>query len=137
MLLSFHLLTNDHFQGDFSNKRCILFTFSNISLHFHGVHLMEGRPWATLLNHKQLFNVNQNLLPRVLKIQFYHLLFFFLSLHRTTKEFLAFMKATVHVFVISITCALFSVDWPKSVSKSFKNTILPSSVFFPLSASNN
>ena len=50
---------------------------------------------------------------------------------------LAFMKATVHVFVISITCALFSVDWPKSVSKSFKNTILPSSVFFPLSASNN
>ena len=36
--------------------------------------------------------------------------FFFFSLHQTIKEFLAFIKTTIHTFVISITCALFSVD---------------------------
>ena len=33
------------------------------------------------------------------------------SLYWTTKESLAFIKATLHAFVISITCALFKVDW--------------------------
>ena len=33
------------------------------------------------------------------------------SLHQTAKEFLAFIKATVHAFVISNTCASLSVDW--------------------------
>ena len=36
--------------------------------------------------------------------------FFFFSLHQTIKEFLAFIKTTIHTFVISITRALFSVD---------------------------
>ena len=35
----------------------------------------------------------------------------FSSLYWTTKESLAFIKATLHAFVISITCALFNVDW--------------------------
>ena len=30
---------------------------------------------------------------------------------RTTMESLAFIKVTLHAFVISITCALFKVDW--------------------------
>ena len=34
---------------------------------------------------------------------------FFFSLHQTTKKFLAFIKAAIHAFVISITGA-FSVD---------------------------
>ena len=33
------------------------------------------------------------------------------SLHQTTKEFFAFIKATVQAFVISITFAIFNVDW--------------------------
>ena len=37
--------------------------------------------------------------------------FFFLSLRRTTKEPLDFIKATVRDFAISITCPLFNVDW--------------------------
>ena len=58
-----------------------------------------------------LFDVNQNLLARALKIHFHHLLFFIFTISTSkTKEFLAFMKATVNAFVISITCALFSVD---------------------------
>ena len=64
MPLLFHMLTNDHFQGDFLNKCYIWSTFSNISLAFHEVHLIEGRPLTTLLNHEQIFNVNQNLLAR-------------------------------------------------------------------------
>ena len=39
-----HLLANDHFQGDFLNKLNILFTFSNISIPFHEVNLIEGLP---------------------------------------------------------------------------------------------
>ena len=46
---------------DFLNKMYILSTFSNISLPFPGVHFIEGRPWATLLKHEQLFDVKQNL----------------------------------------------------------------------------
>ena len=46
MPLFFHLLTNDHFQGEFINKLYILSAFSNISLPFQEVHLKEGRPWA-------------------------------------------------------------------------------------------
>ena len=67
MPLFFLLLTNDHYQGDFLNKLYILATFSNISLSFHEVHLIEGRSWATLLNHEQLLDVDQNLLARALK----------------------------------------------------------------------
>ena len=34
------------------------------------------------------------------------------SLHQTAKEFLAFIKATVHTTIISITCAPFNlIDW--------------------------
>ena len=47
------------------------------------------------------------------KIYFHCLLFFFLSIHQTTKKFFAFIfafiKATLPAFVISITCA-FNVD---------------------------
>ena len=64
--LFFHLLTNDHFQGDFLNKLYIS-TFSNTSLPFHEVHLIEGPSFTTLLNHEKLFDVNQNLLARALK----------------------------------------------------------------------
>ena len=39
-----------------------------------------------------------------------HLLFFFLSLHQLTKEFLAFIEATIRALVISIACALFNID---------------------------
>ena len=41
MPLFFHLLTNDHFQGDFLNNFFILSTFSNISLPIHEAHLVE------------------------------------------------------------------------------------------------
>ena len=41
-----------------------------ISLPFHEVHLIEGWPLTTLLNHEQLFDVNQNLLARALKNAF-------------------------------------------------------------------
>ena len=44
--LFFHLLTNDHFQGKFFTKLYVLSTFSNISLPFQEVHLIEGQPWA-------------------------------------------------------------------------------------------
>ena len=33
------------------------------------------------------------------------------SLYRTTKEFLAFVKGTLHAFVIAITCTLLNVYW--------------------------
>ena len=46
MPLLFHHLTNDHFQGDFLNKRYILSTFSNISLPFHEVYLIEGHSFV-------------------------------------------------------------------------------------------
>ena len=65
--LLLYLLINDQFQSDFLNKTYILCTFSNISLPFHEVRLIEGSPWAVLLNHKQIFDVNQNLLARALK----------------------------------------------------------------------
>ena len=44
MPLFFHLLTNDHFQGDFLNELYIESIFSNIPLPFHEVPLIEGRP---------------------------------------------------------------------------------------------
>ena len=46
MPLFFHLLTNNHFQGEFVKKLYMLFTFSNIWLPFQEVHLTEGRPEA-------------------------------------------------------------------------------------------
>ena len=62
------------------------------------------------VGHEQLYHVNKNILARALKkIHFHYLLFFSLSVHETNKEFLAFIKATIHAFVISITCT-FSVD---------------------------
>ena len=64
------MLTNDHFQRNILNKLYILSTFSNISLPFHEVHLIEGRTWTTLLNHEQLFDVNQTLLAKPLKNKF-------------------------------------------------------------------
>ena len=108
MLFSFQLLINDHFHGDFLNKLYILSTFSNILLPFQGVHFKEGR--LTLLNHEQLFDVNQNLLVRALRNPFPPSYVFFLFLHGTTKEYLAFIKATADAFVISVTCTLFGVD---------------------------
>ena len=58
--------------------------------------------------------LNQNLLAEALKNKFLSPSFFFQltrsSLHQTTKEFLAFIKPTLHVFVISVTFALFNVD---------------------------
>ena len=83
MPLSFNLLTNHHFQGDFLNKLYI---------------------------YEQVLDFNRNLLLELYKIHFQHLLFFSFFVHRTTKEFLAFIKATVHAFVTSIAFALFSVD---------------------------
>ena len=83
MPLSFNLLTNDHFPGDFLNK---------------------------LYMYEQVLYVNQHLLIELYKIHFQHLLIFSFSVHRTTKEFLVFIKATVHAFVTSIACALFSID---------------------------
>ena len=54
-------------------------------------------------------------LQEFLKIIFCHLPLFsqrtHFSLHRTTKKFLAFIKAIVYAFVISTACALFDVDW--------------------------
>ena len=100
MPLFFYLLTNDHFQGNFLNKLYILSTFSNISLPFHEIHLIESRSQRTLLNHEKFFDVNQNLLARALKIHFHNLLFFLRFPHRTTKEFLVFIKAAVRTFVI-------------------------------------
>ena len=69
MPLFFHLLTNDYFERDFLNKlyNCTSI-FSNISLPFHEVHLIEGWPRTKFLNHEQLFDVN--LLARALKNEF-------------------------------------------------------------------
>ena len=54
----------------------------------------------------------KKLLARSLKSTFSpSSVFVFFSLHQTTKQFLAFIKPTVHPFVISVTCAWFSVDW--------------------------
>ena len=57
------------------------------------------------------FHVNKKYLAIALKKYTFTIfcLFFFFSLHQTAKEFLAFIKATIHAFVISIACALFSV----------------------------
>ena len=70
MPLFFHLLSN--FQKHFHNKLYILSIFSNISVPFHVFSLIEGRPWTTLLNHEQHFNIKS--LPKALKIHFHHLL---------------------------------------------------------------
>ena len=59
---------------------------------------------------KRVFDVKSKFLARALKKTFSPSSVFFFSLHQTTKEFLAFIKATIHALVISITCALFSVD---------------------------
>ena len=102
MPLFFHLLTNDHFQGDFLNKLYIKSIFNEISLPFLEIHLIEGWPWTALLNHKQLFDINQNLLSSNLKNKFSPTSIFFpmtcFSLHQTTKEFLVFIKATHSCF---------------------------------------
>ena len=55
-------------------------------------------------NHEQLFDVKQNLLGRALRDKFSPSSVFFFqltrfSLHQTTTEFLAFIKATVHRLV--------------------------------------
>ena len=92
MPLFFHLLINDHFQVDFFNNLYILSTFNNVSLPFREVHLIEGRPQTTLLNHGQFFDVNQNLLVRALKNTFSKSSVFFISLHWTTKRLLAFKQ---------------------------------------------
>ena len=60
------------------------------------------------VGHEQLFHINKKILARTFK-KYIFTMSFFLSLHQTTKEFLAFIKATIHAFVISITC-IFSVD---------------------------
>ena len=62
------------------------------------------------VGHGQLFDVNKNFLAKPLKNTFSPFSVFFLSLHQTTEECLAFINTTIHAFVISITCALFSVD---------------------------
>ena len=74
------------------NKLYILSTFGNISLPFHEVHLKEGQPWTTLLNHEQLFDVNQNLLARALKIYFHRLLFFYSPYIEQPRNFLLSQK---------------------------------------------
>ena len=63
MPLFFFLLTIDHFQRGFLNKLFILSTLSNILLPF------KRNPFdkKSAMNHKQLFDVNQNLLARALK----------------------------------------------------------------------
>ena len=62
--------------------------------------------------HEQLFHVNKKYLAIALKnTPSQSSVFFFFSLHQTTKEFLAFIKATIHAFVISIAWALFSIVW--------------------------
>ena len=62
------------------------------------------------VGHKQLFDVNKNVLARALQNTFSSSSVFFFSLYQITKEFLAFVKATILTLVISITYALFSVD---------------------------
>ena len=94
------------------NKLYILSTFGNISLPFHEVHLKEGQPWTTLLNHGQLFDVNQNLLARALKIYFHRLLFFHSPYIEQPRNFLLSQKQLYipllfpsHVFNSALT------DW--------------------------
>ena len=61
MSLFFHLLTI-YVQGMFlTNCTCNLLQV-NILLPFQEVHLTEGCPLTTLLNHEQRFDVNQNVL---------------------------------------------------------------------------
>ena len=112
VLLLFHCLTNDHFQGDFLNKLYMLF---NISLPFYEVHLIEDQPWTTLLKHEQLFHVDQNLLAKALKNTFSPSSVFFFSLHPTTtiNEFLIFIKSKCtclfyfyHVLYSALICWL-------------------------------
>ena len=55
--------------------------------------------------------LTKEFLARPLKNTFSPYYVFFFSQHQANKEFLAFIKATIHAFVILITCALFSVDW--------------------------
>ena len=77
-----------------------------------------GQIWGSNLEVKfgsQIWELNLKKCARMLYFPLLNFYFFFpqltcFSLHRTTKEFLAFIKATVHAFVISITCALFNVD---------------------------
>ena len=113
MPLFFHLLTNVHFQGEFVNKLYILSTFSNISLPFYEVHLIEGRRW-TMNDFSKLTQIEVNSLSklaRALKNTFSPYFVFSLSLQQATKELFAFIKTTVYAFVISMICALFSIDW--------------------------
>ena len=93
MPLAFHLLINGHFifkEIFLTNCRSYLL-FSNISLPFHEFHLREDWPRTTLLNHEQLFQVNQNLLARTLRDIFSPSSVFFqltrFSLHRTTSKY--------------------------------------------------
>ena len=65
---------------------------------------------SSKVGHEQLFHVNKKYLAIALKNTVSQSSVFFFCLHETTKEFLAFIKATIHAFVISIACALFSVD---------------------------
>ena len=124
MPLFFYLLTNDHFQEDFLNKLYILSTFNTIWLPFHKVYLIEDRRWTTLWNHEELFNVKKNLLARALINAFPPFCFLFLLSTSKNEELLTFIKATVHTFVISITCALFSVDWlTLNFTSTLRNTV--------------
>ena len=102
----FHLVTNGHFQGDFVYKLYILSTFSNMSVWslFDKRSAMNNfvEPWTTL---------RWKSISKSFKKYIFTIFFFPLSLHRTTKKVLTFIKATVHTLFISITCALFNVDW--------------------------
>ena len=111
MPLFFHLLINDHFQVDFFNNLYILSTFNNVSLPFREVHLIEGRPQTTLLNHGQFFDVNQNLLVRALKNTFSKSSVFF-HLSTLNNQETSCFQATVHAFVI-LSHVLYSalIDW--------------------------
>ena len=116
MLIFFHLLTNDYFQCDFLNKLYIWSTLNNIWLPFHEVRFKEDQPWTTLLNHEQLFDVNQKLLASPLKNRFSWSSVFFSPIdmfHSTSnnQRISCFHKRNCTCFFFSITCALFNVDW--------------------------
>ena len=76
---------------------------------------LECRLWTTLLNHKQLFDVSQNLLGRALKNKFSPSSLFFLFdtvLSTLNNQGIScFNKNNWYVFVMFITCALFNVVW--------------------------
>ena len=76
---------------------------------------LECRLWTTLLNHKQLFDVSQNLLGRALKNKFSpsSLFFPFDTVLSTLNNqgISCFNKNNWYVFVMFITCALFNVVW--------------------------